>query len=77
MPKLRRGRSGHKMVVTNGKLMVGKKTLMVMITVGLKKEMVVTNGKLMVGKKNLDDGDIGCGNHDGGVHHNLYFTKGD
>ena len=48
-----------------------------MITVGLKKEMVVTNGKLMVGKKNLDDGDIGCGNHDGGVHHNLYLTKGD
>ena len=48
-----------------------------MITVGLKKEMVVTNGKLMVGKKNLDDGDIGCGNHDGGVHHNLYFTKGE
>ena len=27
MPKLRRGRSGHKMVVTNGKLMVGKKNL--------------------------------------------------
>ena len=51
MPKLRRGRSGHKMVVTNGKLMVGKKTLMVMITVGSKKEMMVTNGKLMVGKK--------------------------
>ena len=42
MPKLRRGRSGHK--------------------------MVVTNGKLMVGQKNLDDGDIGCGNHDGGVY---------
>ena len=59
MPKLRRGRSGHKMVVTNGKLMVGKKNLYDDDNGWFEKEMVVTFGKLMVGKKNLDGDDNG------------------